>query len=115
MTVELLRSPRHKAKVPRVLTSPRMIYPREKIVEVLGEVKFGSAGGAGNKILMVLRGQGDYYFNGKGISKWDLCAGEALLMAMGGGILNLDGSRIDYANDEVTKVQNGFLVSGKSG
>ena len=39
---------------------------------------------AGNKFLMLLEGRGACYIQDRGVSRWDTCAGEAILRAHGG-------------------------------
>ena len=46
-------------------------------------------GGAGNKILMLLENEGDVYLQDRGVSRWDTCAGEAILRAKGGLLCKL--------------------------
>ena len=55
-------------------------------------------GGAGRKILMLLDGTADsYVFPSKGTKRWDTCAGEALLLALGGKLLKAtDGTQYSY-------------------
>ena len=47
------------------------------------------SGGAGNKILMLLEDKGDVYLQDRGVSRWDTCAGEAILRAKGGLLCKL--------------------------
>jgi len=54
------------------------------------------ANACGNKLLRVLRGQASAFVCGPGPSRWDTCAGEALLMAVGGKVTDLDGSPYIY-------------------
>jgi 3'-phosphoadenosine 5'-phosphosulfate (PAPS) 3'-phosphatase len=48
-----------------------------------------SSGGAGNKIMMLLENKGDVYLQDRGVSRWDTCAGEAILRAKGGLLCKL--------------------------
>jgi len=41
-------------------------------------------GGAGGKFLNIIEGKAEGYFRKGNISKWDLCAGESLLISYGG-------------------------------
>lgn len=54
------------------------------------------AGGAGYKVLQVAEGRADAYVHSTRIKKWDLCAGNAILAALGGRLSDLHGGRIDY-------------------
>lgn len=47
------------------------------------------SGGAGNKILMLLENKGDVYLQDRGVSRWDTCAGDAILEAYGGRLSTL--------------------------
>lgn len=55
-------------------------------------------GGAGNKVLRVIEGDADcYLFPSAGTKKWDTCAPEAILVAMGGCLTDIHGNRLNYA------------------
>lgn len=54
------------------------------------------AGGAGYKVLQVAEGRADAYVHSTRIKKWDLCAGNAILAALGGRMSDLHGGRIEY-------------------
>ena len=71
------------------------------------------AGGAGNKILMVLEGKADtYIYPSIGTKKWDTCAGDALLCTVGGKLTDIHGKLLSYEGDE-TNVRNrqGLIVT----
>ena len=54
-------------------------------------------GGAGNKYLKVIEGHADaYLYPTKGTKKWDTCAGDAILKAMGGVTTDCVGNPIQY-------------------
>ena len=55
------------------------------------------AGGCGCKMTRVLSGEADFYpFPGFGTSKWDVCAGDAIITAAGGSVVDRLGNRITY-------------------
>ncbi|XP_078484836.1 3'(2'),5'-bisphosphate nucleotidase 1-like [Ciona intestinalis] len=57
-------------------------------------------GGAGNKALRVIEGEADaYVFASPGCKKWDTCAPEAILRAVGGQLTDVHGSKIRYDKD----------------
>ena len=57
-------------------------------------------GGAGNKALRVLEGEADaYVFASPGCKKWDTCAPEAILRAIGGNLTDVHGNLIQYHAD----------------
>ena len=47
------------------------------------------AGGAGNKVLLLLEGKGQSYIQDRGVSRWDTCAAQAVLEAHGGCLAKL--------------------------
>ncbi|XP_019966881.2 inositol monophosphatase 3 [Paralichthys olivaceus] len=70
------------------------------------------AGGAGYKVLALVEmpvqekasmDQADVYVHITFIKKWDICAGAALLKAMGGHMTTLKGEDIDYSGDPLNK------------
>ncbi|XP_042353689.1 inositol monophosphatase 3 [Plectropomus leopardus] len=75
------------------------------------------AGGAGYKVLALLEmpssetaamDQADVYIHVTYIKKWDICAGAALLTALGGQMTTLKGEDIDYSG---TPLNKGGLVA----
>jgi len=57
-------------------------------------------GGAGNKVLQLIDGKAHaYVFASKGCKKWDTCAPEAILTAMGGTLTDIHGDTIKYHFD----------------
>ena len=76
------------------------------------EVKVTKAGGAGFKAWEVAAGRQDAYVHITLIKKWDICAGTALLTALGGKMTTLDGSAIDYGGRPASaKNQGGVLAT----
>lgn len=70
------------------------------------------AGGAGYKVLSLLdlpavdgesMEQADVYVHITFIKKWDICAGDALLRALGGHMTTLKGEEIDYRDEPLNK------------
>jgi len=54
-------------------------------------------GGAGNKVLRVIEGDAHaYVFASPGTKKWDTCAPEAILVAMGGRLTDMHGNVLKY-------------------
>ncbi|XP_018551419.1 inositol monophosphatase 3 [Lates calcarifer] len=71
-----------------------------------------AAGGAGYKVLSLLEtparetgsiDQADVYIHITFIKKWDICAGAALLNALGGHMTTLKGENIDYSGEPLNK------------
>lgn len=83
----------------------RIIVSRSHAGEVhdVAERAFGinanvtPAGGAGFKSWEVIKGAQDAYVHVTLIKKWDICAGNAVLNAVGGRMTTLDGRTIDYS------------------
>uniref|UniRef100_A0A1I7XMN5 inositol-phosphate phosphatase n=1 Tax=Heterorhabditis bacteriophora TaxID=37862 RepID=A0A1I7XMN5_HETBA len=50
-----------------------------------------AAGGSGYKTLRLINGTAELYVHQTAIKKWDTCAGDAILRAMGGAMLDFDG------------------------
>jgi len=57
------------------------------------------AGGAGFKTISVIEKNADLYYHHTRIKKWDICAGDALITAVGGRMTTLSGDLIDYSYD----------------
>lgn len=69
----------------------------EQVTESLQPSQVIQAGGAGNKMLMVLEGVVDaYVYPSTGTKKWDTCAGNALIQAAGGTVTDLHGRPLMY-------------------
>ncbi|CAF92162.1 unnamed protein product, partial [Tetraodon nigroviridis] len=87
------------------------------IQEAFGNTTIIPAGGAGYKVLSLLEmpshdekpiDQADVYVHVTLIKKWDICAGAALLSALGGQMTTLKGEDIDFSG---TPVNKGGLVA----
>ena len=61
----------------------------------------------GHKVALVLEGDADgYIFASAGCKRWDTCAGEAILEAIGGKLTDVFGNLVNYdfeANDYVNR------------
>ena len=84
----------------RLLTSNGGISAYMQAVIDAANLSRVKTGGAGNKVLMLIEGHGDIYFQDRGLSRWDTCAAEALLEAKGGCLAKLtslwDAETIGY-------------------
>ncbi|KAL4624700.1 inositol monophosphatase 3-like [Arapaima gigas] len=103
--------------------SPHVIVSRSHAgkVKVFVEAAFGNntvivpAGGAGYKVLSLLDSRdetddkADIYIHVTYIKKWDICAGNAILRALGGHMTTLKGQPIDYRGSE--RNEGGLLAS----
>jgi len=80
--------------------------------KALGEnTEIVPAGGAGFKTLQVIKGANDAYVHTTTIKKWDICAGEAILNAVGGSQTTLAGDRIDYRYDGTNEKNTAGLLA----
>ena len=86
----------------------------ERVTELLQASEKVIAGGAGNKMLMVLENVVDaYIYPSVGTKRWDTCAGDALIQAAGGSVTDVLGRPLVY--NPVTPVastedQKGFVA-----
>lgn len=69
-------------------------------------------GGAGHKILLLIEGEAHaYVFASHGCKKWDTCAPEALLHAVGGKLTDMHGNDILYHKDVKFPNTGGVLAT----
>ncbi|XP_051887626.1 inositol monophosphatase 3-like [Pristis pectinata] len=76
------------------------------------------AGGAGYKVLSLLNAGehkqpdlADLYIHVTFIKKWDICAGNAILKALGGQMTTIEGDTIDYSDSPSNKVGVGLVAT----
>lgn len=101
----------------RVITTTRS-HSNKTVVEAIEAMKpdeILKVGGAGYKVLLLLEGRADaYVFASAGCKRWDTCACEALLEAVGGTLTDICGEHIKYDSQAVSYVnQTGVLASLK--
>ena len=99
-------------------------YSRSHAGEVSSVAKsaFGSkyfvkemiAAGSGYKVLQVVKGEADLYLHTTNIKKWDICAGNAVLNAVGGRMSTLSGKDIDYGFGDPLN-DNGIVAAKPEG
>ncbi|KAM3928734.1 Golgi-resident adenosine 3',5'-bisphosphate 3'-phosphatase [Leptodactylus fuscus] len=103
--------------------TPTVIFSRshsgavkEVILRTFGnQTKTIAAGGAGYKVLSLLdmtsneQESADVYIHNTYIKKWDICAGNAILSALGGQMTNLKGEEIVYTGSDGN--EGGLLAS----
>lgn len=83
-----------------------------RIQKAFGQnAKITNAGGAGFKVLALFGDGADAYVHLTLIKKWDICAGDAILRAMGGKMTTLNGKRINYGNARDYKNKDGLLAT----
>ncbi|XP_036685933.1 Golgi-resident adenosine 3',5'-bisphosphate 3'-phosphatase isoform X1 [Balaenoptera musculus] len=103
--------------------TPRIVVSRSHsgMVKQVALQTFGNqttiipAGGAGYKVLALLdvpdksQEKADLYIHVTYIKKWDICAGNAILKALGGHMTTLSGEEISYTGAD--GVEGGLLAS----
>ncbi|XP_049637879.1 Golgi-resident adenosine 3',5'-bisphosphate 3'-phosphatase [Suncus etruscus] len=103
--------------------TPRIVVSRSHsgMVKQVALQTFGNqttiipAGGAGYKVLALLdvpdqsQEKADLYIHVTYIKKWDICAGNAILKALGGHMTTLNGEEINYTGSD--GVEGGLLAS----
>lgn len=72
------------------------------------------AAGAGYKVLKVAHGQVDSYVHTTAIKKWDICAGNAILNALGGKMTTKHGQALNYLNDNEVVNTGGLIATLKN-
>ena len=101
------------------LKTPRVIVSRSHAGKVNATVRtaFGTqstvipAGGAGYKVLSLFEDKADAYVHVTLIKKWDICAGDALLRALGGKMTTLDNKEIEYGDGKNPANEKGLLAA----
>jgi len=69
----------------------------QQALEVLSPDKVLKVGGAGHKFMLLMEGEATaYVFPSPGCKKWDTCAPEAILHAMGGKLTDMSGNQYEY-------------------
>jgi len=72
-------------------------------------------GGAGHKVLLLMEGQASaYVFPSPGCKKWDTCAPEAILHAMGGKLTDIHGDDYEYHSEVQHQNMEGVLATARS-
>lgn len=69
------------------------------------------AAGAGYKALQVAERHAELYLHTTAIKKWDVCAGNAILNAIGGKMTNLYGNELKYDSAGVPLNPNGIVAT----
>lgn len=71
-------------------------------------------GGAGHKVLLLMEGKAHaYVFPSKGCKKWDTCAPEAVLTALGGKLTDIHGNTYEYHKDVEHPNLRGVLATAR--
>ena len=87
---------------------------QKKLIQSL-ELKEVYCGGSGNKIAKVVRGETNCaMFIESPTSTWDSCAGEAIIVGMGGFFVKPDLSKIEYNWAKEDQMNNEGFICGLS-
>lgn len=70
--------------------------------------------GAGQNLLKVLRGETSAFLQAAGASRWDTCAGEALITAAGGRVTDLDGRPYTYVQGATSYINAEGLIAART-
>lgn len=73
------------------------------------------AGGAGYKSLQIASRHSGAYVHMTHIKKWDVCAGHAILKALGGRVTTMKNEPITYGANDPVLIKNGLLASLHNG
>ncbi|XP_062536486.1 putative inositol monophosphatase 3 [Armigeres subalbatus] len=90
-------------------------------VNILAKDVFGKnshiipAGGAGYKVLQVLHNNATAYLHSTAIKKWDICAGNAILAAIGGRMTTQQNQDISYSDKDSYVNEHGLLATAVGG
>lgn len=98
--VKIITSRSHKGEVASVVRT------------ALGkDVELIEAGGAGYKSIQVATNNVTAYVHTTLIKKWDICAGDAVLRALGGKMTTLYGKEIPYGHDDDVVNKDGLFAT----
>lgn len=95
-----VQKPMSKDKQIIVTTRSHASHDVNACIEAMKPDQILRQGGAGNKVLRVIEGDAHaYVFASPGTKKWDTCAPEAILVAMGGALTDMQGNKLQYGKD----------------
>ncbi|EFA00621.1 putative inositol monophosphatase 3 [Tribolium castaneum] len=97
--IKIIISMSHSGEIKKVLSE------KMKNVDII------EAAGAGYKALEVALGNVDAYLHTTAIKKWDICAGNAIIKAVGGKMTTKFNELIDYKDDTSVKNEKGLVVT----
>lgn len=109
-------SPKDPPEGQRIVTSSRSHSTGlvDQVIQSCQPSKVISVGGAGHKVILLMEGQAHcYVFCSPGCKKWDTCAPEAILHAMGGKLTDIKGNFYEYHKDVQHVDEWGILATAK--
>lgn len=86
-------------------------FPLLYNIKYFVNVNFFSSKYIGYKVLQVVTNNATAYIHTTNIKKWDICAGNAILNAVGGKMTNLQNESIDYATGSNPVNDKGLLAT----
>lgn len=85
---------------------------KEKATKAFGsDLNILIAAGSGYKVLQVVSKNASIYLHTTRIKKWDICAGDAILNALGGRMSTLENESINYSSDLSPVNDKGLLAT----
>lgn len=100
----------------RIVTSTRSHSTGlvSQVIEACSPTTVLKVGGAGHKVILLMEGKAhSYVFCSPGCKKWDTCAPEAILHALGGKLTDIKGLPYEYHKDVGYVNEWGVLATGK--
>jgi len=98
----------------RILTTSRshMDDTVKACIEAMAPTEILRMGGAGNKVLQLIENNAHaYIFASPGCKKWDTCAPEAILLALGGRLTDVHGNELLYHKDVQQPNKGGVIAA----
>jgi len=84
-------------------------------LDILHPDQILKVGGAGHKVMLLMEGRAHaYVFPSPGCKKWDTCAPEAILHAMGGKLTDMKGDKYQYHSTVAHRNSEGVLATALS-
>jgi len=105
---------RQEQKPGRILTTSRShITPMvQECLDAISPTEILKMGGAGNKVLQLIENNAHaYLFASRYTKKWDTCAPEAVLLALGGKLTDVHGSSLEYHADVQQENKAGVVAA----
>nr|XP_018910112.1 PREDICTED: 3'(2'),5'-bisphosphate nucleotidase 1 [Bemisia tabaci] len=98
----------------RIITTTRSHFTPEiqETLDAMCPDELLRVGGAGHKVILLMEGKAHaYVFASPGCKRWDTCAPEAVLRAMGGELTDMHGATYDYSKDTPHANTRGVLAT----
>lgn len=98
----------------RIITTTRSHMQKsvQDAIDSCNPDKVIQIGGSGSKCILVIEGIADaYLFASPGTKKWDTCAGDAIIKALGGKMTDIFGDPIKYGADQAYPNKTGVLAA----